>query len=120
MSLKRVLRDRFKDHTTRNTGQSTFRLDLASFLFEREGWHPCWTDRSMLTRNDNAALSRWQTAPLRVQGVKPAAPWKRESEVIAQMRPPLNRRHNESHPFYVEVGMARDHFKDAARHSKAA
>jgi hypothetical protein len=36
----RALRDRFNDHTRRNTGNSTFRLDLAALLFEREGWRP--------------------------------------------------------------------------------
>jgi GIY-YIG catalytic domain len=114
-SLKRVLRDRLKDHTRHNTGQSTFRLDLASFLFEREGWRPYWTDRAMLTKEDNAALSTWQETNLHAQWVEVATPWEPEPSVIARMRPPLNRGHNESHPFYREVGKARDRFRDAAR-----
>lgn len=114
-SLKRTLRDRFKDHTRRNTGNSTFRLDLASFLFEVEGWSPTWTDRAMLTRTDNHALSMWQVENLRVQWVQAAEPWLPEPSVIKLMRPPLNRDHNKSHPFYDEVGRARERYRAAAR-----
>lgn len=42
---RQKLRQRFTDHTRRNTGSSTFRLVLAAFLFERQGWQPYWTDR---------------------------------------------------------------------------
>lgn len=71
---KRKLRDRFRDHTRKNTGSSTFRLVLASFLFEREGWRPYWTDRPMLSKPANDALSEWQAANLRAQWVEVAEP----------------------------------------------
>jgi hypothetical protein len=112
---KRSLSDRFNDHTKRNTGNSTFRLDLASFLFEREGWQPYWTDRAVLTRHDNLALSMWQATNLRVQWITVAEPWRFETTVIASMRPPLNRRYNKSHPFYEAVGRSRHNFRAAAR-----
>lgn len=112
---KRALLDRFKDHTRRNTGNSTFRLGLASFLFAREGWRPVWTDRAMLPQADNAALSSWQATHLRVQWVEVSKPWESESAVIALMRPPLNRHHNETHPFYGAVGRARHRYRAAAR-----
>ena len=115
MSVKRTLRDRFKDHTRRNTGNSTFRLDLASFLFERESWSPVWTDRAMLTKTDNDALSAWQANNLRVQWVEVPEPWRLEVSVIKLMRPPLNRDHNEAHPFYHDVGRARERYRAAAR-----
>jgi hypothetical protein len=31
------------------------------------------------------------------------------------MKPPMNREHNEKHPFYASMGEARDRFRDAAR-----
>lgn len=112
---KRKLRDRFRDHTRTNTGSSTFRLVLASFLFEREGWRPYWTDRPMLSKADNDALSEWQAASLRAQWVEVTEPWQTEPDVIGAMRPPLNREHNEAHPFYDTVGDSRDGFRAAAR-----
>src|SRR4051812_39598906 len=80
-SLKRKLRDRFNDHTKKNTGGSTLRLVLASFLFEREGWRPYWTDRPLLTKSENDALSAWQVENLLVQWVEIAAPWDFEADV---------------------------------------
>ena len=111
----RPLRKRFADHTKRNTGSSTFRLVLASFLFERADWRPYWTDRPMLARDDNDALSAWQAQNLRVQWIEVAEPWHFEADVIALLRPPLNREHNQAHPFYAEVGRARDAYRAAAR-----
>ena len=114
-SLKRKLRDRFSDHTKKNTGGSTFRLVLASFLFEREGWQPYWSDRPLLTKPDNDALSEWQAENLLAQWVEVDRPWEHETDVVHTMRPPLNRQHNEAHPFYTAVGSSRDKFRAAAR-----
>ena len=114
-SLKRKLRDRFRDHTRGNTGGSTFRLVLASFLFQREGWEPCWTDRPLLAKADNDALTEWQIQSLRMQWVEVSKPWDHEEEVVHAMRPPLNRQHNQGHPFYAEVGRRRERFRQAAR-----
>lgn len=112
---KRKLRDRFNDHTKRNTGNSTLRLILAGLLFEWKRWEPFWTDRPMLEKPDNDALSAWQEAHLLVQWVEVPEPWLLEAEVIGLMRPPLNRKHNAAHPFYKEAGDARDRFRQAAQ-----
>jgi hypothetical protein len=37
------------NHIKGNTGGSTFRLTLASLLFQALGWHPTMTDRPVLT-----------------------------------------------------------------------
>jgi hypothetical protein len=38
-----------------------------------------------------------------------------EDKVIEAMKPPMNRDHNDSHPFYNRMGDARDRFREAAR-----
>jgi GIY-YIG catalytic domain-containing protein len=114
-SLNRTLRDRFRDHTTKNTGASTLRLVLAAFLFESQGWQPYWRDRPLLRKGDNIALSAWQATNLLVQWTRFADPWEIEADVVDVMRPPLNRDHNERHEFYSKVGAARAHFRAVAR-----
>jgi hypothetical protein len=111
---KRTLRARFGDHT-RDTGRSTLRRVLASLLFEREGWRPYWTDRPLLTEQDNDALTTWLAANLLVQWVKTPEPWTVEADVIRSMGPPLNRSHNQAHPFYPQVGASRKRFRQAAK-----
>jgi hypothetical protein len=69
----------------------------------------------MLTAADNDALSAWQTQNLRVQWVEVPEPWRFEGDVLSVLRPPLNREHNQSHPFYVEAGRARNAYRAAAR-----
>jgi GIY-YIG catalytic domain-containing protein len=113
VNSKRTLRARFRDHT-RDTGRSTLRRVLASLLYEQEGWRPYWTDRPLLTERDNDALSAWLTTNLRVQWVQITEPWGVEAEVIRLMRPPLNRTHNQTHPFYTQVGDSRKRFREAA------
>lgn len=83
-SFKRTLRDRFNDHTRKNTGGSTARLVLASFLFGRAGWRPHWSDRPLLTKTDDDALSVCFSGPRSPRG-----------------RRSTNRDHNESHTFYL-------------------
>ncbi len=116
----RPLRKRFADHTKRNTGNSTFRLALASFLFESVGWHPYWSDRPMLPPEENRELSTWQAVNLRVQWVEVAQPWRIEGDVVRLLRPPFNREHNRSHHFYADVGRARDAYRAAARSNRAS
>jgi hypothetical protein len=50
-----------------------------------------------------------------VQWVEAPHPWDIEPEVIALMRPPLNRDHNDTHPEYTLVGLARDSVRDEAK-----
>jgi hypothetical protein len=110
---KRALRVRFRDHG-KDAGRSTLRHTLASLLYEREGWRLRWTDRPLLDDADNDALTAWMETNLRVQWVRLPEPWDMEAEIVHRMRPPLNRSHNQTHPFYKEVGEARKRFRTAA------
>jgi len=112
-SSKRVLRARFGDHG-KDAGRSTLRRALASFLYEREGWRLQWTDRPLLAHADNDALTTWMNTNLRVQWVRVPEPWDIEAEIVREMRPPLNRTHNQEHPFYKQLGVARERFTAAA------
>ena len=85
------------------------------FLWEREGWQPCWTDRPKLPESDITALADWQRRHLHVRWVECAAPWGLERDVVHAMRPPLNRDHNQCHPFSRAVGKAREVLRDTAR-----
>lgn len=112
---KSNLRRRLANHHRAAIGSSTFRLDLASFLWQDQRWTPQWTDRPKLPDEQLAALSHWQREHLVVQWVEVATPWLLEVDVVHAMRPPLNREHNAHHPFYEHVGGARDRLRAAAR-----
>lgn len=100
-------------HCRRNVGSSTFRFDLASLLFEREGWKPTrTTTRPKLVRDDNRALREWQEKYLRIRWAIQPEPWTLEGAVIAVMRPPLNLAQNTCHPFYAVMKEARARFRD--------
>jgi hypothetical protein len=116
---KRALRARLRDHG-KDTGRSTLRRALASLLYQREGWRLRWTDRPLLADADNDELTTWMDTNLRVQWVRLPEPWHMEAEIVHWMRPPLNRSHNHAHPFYNELGEARERFRMAALTTAAA
>jgi hypothetical protein len=103
-------------HIGGNIGSSTFRFGLAALLWEHEGWQPhvSAAGKYRLTREHNAALSAWQRAHLRLSWAEVPEPWRFEADVIVDLRPPMNREHNQSHPFYNSVGNARDRLRAAA------
>jgi GIY-YIG catalytic domain len=109
------LRKRLTQHHRYAIGSSTFRRALTAFLWEREGWTPYRTNRPVLPADQLDALRTWQGEHLRVQWVEADAPWDIEPAVIRAMRPPLNRDHNQHHPFYAELVAARRRLHDAAR-----
>lgn len=69
---------------------------------------------------DNDELTTWMDTNLRVQWVRLPEPWHMEAEIVHWMRPPLNRSHNHAHPFYNELGEARERFRMAALTTAAA
>jgi hypothetical protein len=77
-------------------------------------WQPVMTDRPLLTRDDNRALTKWQHEQLRLTWRTHPEPWAVEHEVIAQLQPPLNLAGNSAHPFAATVSAARRRFKDRA------
>ncbi|HEY5260836.1 MAG TPA: hypothetical protein VIJ33_01855 [Solirubrobacteraceae bacterium] len=112
---QRSLYKRFGDHA-REAGRSTLRYGLASFLFEQEGWKPRWrTDRPMLSKPYDRALTEWMETNLLVQWVRRPEPLSIEPAIVREMRPPLNREHNQAHPFYEAVGASRERFRKAAQ-----
>ena len=104
-----------RNHLRGNTGSSTFRPSMASLLFEHEGWRPEQRKKKVvLTREDNAALSRWLREHLTLTWTRQTDPWQLEADVIGLLRPPINRDRNETHPFYEEMGLARAGFRAVA------
>jgi hypothetical protein len=104
-------------HIGGNIASSTFRFGLASLLWEREGWTPrrSGSGKFQLDAADNRELSRWQRKHLRLRWATVPTPWLFEADVVAAMKPPMNREHNHLHPFYASMGNARDRFRRAAR-----
>ena len=106
-------------HLGGNLGSSTFRRSLAALLWEQQGWRPFMTPggKVALTPEDNAALTRWQTKHLRVAWSVVVEPWAHESELIAEMSPPLNLAENHAHQFHDTMSQARARLMAAARSS---
>ena len=89
------------NHIGGNTGSSTFRLSLASLLFEAKGWQPIARGgKVVLSGDDNAQLRRWQEAEMALTWAEQEKPWLLESGVVGQLRPTLNLAGNASHPFH--------------------
>lgn len=101
------------NHMRGNTGGSTFRLSLASLLFGEAGWEPVMSDRPLLSKEDNRALSAWQHENLRLTWAVHPEPWAIEHEVITRLGPPLNIQ-GSAHEFRATVSAARRRFKEAA------
>jgi hypothetical protein len=100
------------NHIKGNTGGSTFRLTLASLLFEAMGWHPIMTDRPVLTAENNRALTGWQHEHLRLTWAVHPEPWTIEHDVIERLHPPLNLA-GSTHEFGTTLSAARRRFKEA-------
>lgn len=101
------------NHIKGNTGGSTFRLTLASLLFETAGWQPVMTDRPVLTRDDNRTLTEWQHEHLRLTWATHPEPWAIEHQVLQRLHPPLNLA-GSTHDFGATLSGARRRFKEAA------
>lgn len=103
------------NHLHGNTGSSTFRLTLAAFLFDAQGWRPIARGpKTTLAPADNRALSNWQADRLAVSWSLHAEPWAVEQRVIERMQPPLNLAANAGADFYETVREARRRFRAAS------
>jgi hypothetical protein len=111
------LRRRLRQHTSANIGSSTFRFSLTALLWQQEGWRPRWNDRPILDDRDLSSLGSWQLQHLAVRWREDGEPWSTESKVISLMRPPMNRDHNDRHPFFTSMGVARNELRRAGRAS---
>jgi hypothetical protein len=104
-------------HIGGNTGSSTFRLSLASLLFEDMGWQPLRRQKKVvLSSADNTVLRQWQEEHAALRWAVVRDPWSGDTEaaVIKAMMPPLNLAANAAHPFHSTMSDARRRFHTAA------
>lgn len=83
------LRGRILRNHLRRSGSSTLRRTLAGLLVS-EGYRTTWTDRVVLIAADEARLTRWMYAHLRLTWAQDAEPATIEAELVRRLHPPLN------------------------------
>jgi hypothetical protein len=83
------LRGRILRNHLRRSGSSTLRRTLAGLLVS-EGYRTTWTDRVVLVSEDEARLTRWMYAHLRLTWAQDAEPATIEAELVRRLHPPLN------------------------------
>ncbi len=116
---KSTLRSRVRENHLRNdSGKSTLRRALAAFLWQSHGWHPTQARTKVkLSLASERELTAWMRANLSLAFVEHPTPWSVEPGLIVAMRPPLNWKHNEGHPFRAELKRAGEAFRSAGRES---
>jgi hypothetical protein len=82
------LRGRILRNHLRRSGSSTLRRTLAGLL--SEGYRTTWTDRVVLISEDEARLTAWMYAHLRLTWAQDAEPATIEAELVRRLHPPLN------------------------------
>ncbi|GAA0928091.1 hypothetical protein GCM10009558_107310 [Virgisporangium aurantiacum] len=83
------LRGRILRNHLRRSGSSTLRRTLAGLLVS-EGYRTTWTDRVVLIPADEARLTAWMYANLRLTWAQDAEPATIEAELVRRLHPPLN------------------------------
>ena len=83
------LRGRILRNHLRRSGSSTLRRTLAGLLVS-ENYRTTWTDRVVLIPEDEARLTRWMYANLRLTWAEDAEPASIEAELVRRLHPPLN------------------------------
>lgn len=100
------LRSRIVSNHLRDSGRSTLRRTLAGLLMPTEGYRTTWTDRVVLTPEDEQRLTRWMHEHLSLTWSEHPDPVPLETVLISRLRPPLN-------VDGAEHGTTRDHVKQA-------
>jgi GIY-YIG catalytic domain-containing protein len=83
------LRGRILRNHLRRSGSSTLRRTLAGLLVS-EGYQTTWTDRVVLVPEDEARLTAWMYAHLRLTWAEDVEPTSIEAELVRRLHPPLN------------------------------
>jgi hypothetical protein len=83
------LRGRILRNHMRRSGSSTLRRTLAGLLVS-EGYSTMWTDRVVLVPADEARLTAWMYAHLRLTWAEDPEPATVEAELVRRLHPPLN------------------------------
>ncbi|BEL04336.1 hypothetical protein Q0Z83_025270 [Actinoplanes sichuanensis] len=84
-----TLRGRILRNHLRRSGSSTLRRTLAGLLVS-EGYRTTWTDRVVLVPEDEARLTAWMHANLRLTWAQDAEPGSIEATLVRRLHPPLN------------------------------
>nr|WP_221375331.1 GIY-YIG nuclease family protein [Actinoplanes polyasparticus] len=83
------LRGRILRNHLRRSGSSTLRRTLAGLLVS-EGYRTTWTDRVVLVPADEARLTAWMHANLRLTWAEDPEPTPVEAGLVRRLHPPLN------------------------------
>ncbi|MFI5842169.1 GIY-YIG nuclease family protein [Catenuloplanes sp. NPDC051500] len=83
------LRGRILRNHLRRSGSSTLRRTLAGLLLS-EGYRTTWTDRVVLVPEDEARLTRWMHANLRLTWAEDPEAEAIEADLVRRFHPPLN------------------------------
>ncbi|GAA3284619.1 hypothetical protein GCM10020218_043050 [Dactylosporangium vinaceum] len=83
------LRGRILRNHLRRSGSSTLRRTLAGLLVS-EDYRTTWTDRVVLTAEDERRLTAWMSANLRLTWAEDVEAASIEAELVRRLHPPLN------------------------------
>jgi hypothetical protein len=83
------LRGRILRNHLRRSGSSTLRRTLAGLLVS-EGYRTTWTNRVVLVSEDEARLTAWMYAHLRLTWAQDPEPATIEADLVRRLHPPLN------------------------------
>ncbi|MEV8547936.1 GIY-YIG nuclease family protein [Streptomyces sp. NPDC051572] len=84
------LRTRIISNHLRDSGRSTLRRTLAGLLMPAEGYRTTWTDRVVVTPEDEQRLTDWMREHLLLTWSERPDPVPLETTLISRLRPPLN------------------------------
>jgi hypothetical protein len=108
------LRGRILRNHLRRSGSSTLRRTLAGLLVS-EGYRTTWTDRVVLVAEDEARLTAWMYAHLRLTWAEDAEPAAIEAELVRRVHPPLNVHGVDPEHIQAAVVAAKDSYNTSSR-----
>lgn len=108
------LRGRIRRNHLRRSGSSTLRRTLAGLLV-CEGYRTTWTDRVVLIPEDEARLTAWMYAHLRLTWAEDAEPVTIEAELVRRVHTPLNVRGVDREHIQTAVVVAKNSYKASSR-----
>ena len=116
LNSKRFLRTRLANHLRGRADRSTLRFSLGSILCSELNLNPTLRGlRKVHFGEGEARLSTWMDANSAVCWYEINEPWLFEGTLIKCLRPPVNLKHNSSHPFVPELSRLRKEMLDRAR-----
>jgi hypothetical protein len=113
----RTLRSRLRQHYSLNAEGSTLRLTLGCLLTQQLGieLRRVGSGERMTFGAGERILSEWMNENAFVCWLEHPAPWEIESQLIDELRPPLNLAENSHHAFHTRLSQIRKQAKARAR-----